>query len=155
MSWDVMVFNYGGKPPSPDRMADAPPVGPLGPAAQVRKRIAAQLPGVDWTDPTWGLYDGDGFSIEFNTGNDDPIDSIMLHVRGGGDAIPAMLTFANPNGWSLLDCSTGEFLDPTNPSSEGWVGFQRFRDKALGSPGAKKPTGKGKKPKGKGKRKDA
>jgi hypothetical protein len=150
MSWDVMVFNYGGQPPSLDQMADAPPVGPLGPAAQVRKRIAAHLPGIDWTDPTWGIYEGDGFSIEFNTGKDDPIDSIMLHVRGGGDAISAMLTFANPNGWSLLDCSTGEFLDPERPSSEGWEGFQEYRDKALGSRAGKKPKGKGSKPKGKG-----
>jgi hypothetical protein len=66
-----MIFNYGGKPPSPDQMADTPPAGPLGPAAQVRESIAA------------------------------------------------------------------------DPSSEGWEGFQAFRDKVIGSPDAKKPKGKG------------
>ena len=155
MSWDVVVINYGGKPPLPDEMAGAPPPGPLGPAAQVRGSIAAYLPGVDWSDPTWGIYEGNGFSLEFNTGKDDAIDSIMVHVRGRGDAISAMLAFANPLGWSLLDCSTGEFLDPENPSSEGWAGFQAFRDQDLGSLERKKPKGKGKRPKGKGKRRDA
>jgi hypothetical protein len=75
----------------------------------------------------------------------------MLHVRGSGDALSAMLAFANPNGWSLLDCSTGEFLDPRDPSPEGWEGFQAFRDRVLGSEDGKKPKGKAKKPKGKGK----
>ena len=164
-----MVLNYGGK--TPDEIADADPVGPVGSAAQVRRSIAKHLPGVDWSDSAFGIYEGDGFTIEFNAGNDDPIDSIMLHVRGGGDAIPTLLEFANPNGWSLLDCSTGEFLDPEKPSAEGWEAFQVFRDQAIGpkkrkKPGkkskAKKPeskatksTSKAKKSKRKGKRKGA
>jgi hypothetical protein len=125
MSWDVVVLNYGGKL-TPTEMLEADPVGPLGPAAHVRRRIAKHLPGVDWSDPEWGVYEGDGFTIEFNTGND-PIDSILLHVRGEGDAIAALLRFANPNRWSLLDCSTTEFLAPENPSAEGWEVFQASR----------------------------
>ena len=146
MSWDVLVLNLGGKPP-PSDAADADPVGPLGPAAQVRRRIAKHLPGVDWSDPASGLYERDGFTIEFRAGDDDPIDLIMLHVRGGGDAIRALLQFANPNGWALLDCSTSEFLDPENPSAEGWEGFQAFRDKAARTPKRKKSEIKAKKPK--------
>ena len=147
MSWDVMVFNYGGQPP--EDMAD--PTDPLGPAAKVRKSIAAHLRGLDWSDKTWGVYEGDGFSIEFNTGEDDPIDSIMLHVRGGGDAISAMLAFANPLGWTLFDCSSGEYIDPENPSAEGWEGFQEFRDKAIGSAKGQKSKGSSKGSKAKGK----
>jgi hypothetical protein len=141
MSWDVFVLNLGGKRP-PGDAADAEPVGPLGPAAKVRKRIAKQLPGVDWSDASWGVYEGDGFTIEFNVGDDDPIDSMMLHVRGGGDAIAALLRFANPNKWALLDCTTSEFLDPDDPSAEGWEGFQTLRDKATGPLKRKKPKRK-------------
>ncbi len=54
---------------------------------------------------------------------------MMLHVRGGGDAISAITKFAQPQGWSALDCSTGEFLDFENPSQAGWEGFQAYRDK--------------------------
>ncbi len=78
------------------------------------------LPGADWSDPTWGIYDGNGFSFEFNIGNDQPdMNNFMIHVRGGGDAVSDLLKFSVPNGWSLFDCSTSEFIDPKNPSSEG------------------------------------
>ena len=132
MSWDVMVCNYYSSPPDnfEDLPADHKPDS-LGSAGMVRKSISRHLPGVDWSDPTWGIYDGDELSIEFNTGDEDPIDSIILHVRGGGDAIATMLQFANPNKWSLLDLSTGKYLDPENPSQEGWESFQADRDKAI------------------------
>ena len=154
MSWDVLVLNYGGKL-SPEEMLEAEPVGPLGRAAQVRRRITKYLPGVDWSDPAWGVYERDGFTIEFNAGNEDPVESIMLHVRGGGDAIAALLRFASPNGWSLLDCSTSEFLDPASPSVEGWEEFQTFRDKAIGPRQRKKSPDKAKQAKRTGKQKNA
>ena len=134
MSWDVLVINYYGSPPKD--FAEVPvdhSPDPLGPAIDVREAINKHLPGVDWSDRTWGFYEGDGFSIEFNAGKDDPIHTIMLHVRGGGDAIEALLRFANPNKWSLLDCSTGDFIDPENPSYEGWDSFQEYRDKVVGN----------------------
>lgn len=134
MSWDVMIFNFHGAPPKDwslwpnDRDPD-----PLGPAEVVRQAITRTLPGVDWTDPVWGMYLGEGFTFEFNTGKDDPIVCIMVHVRGGGDAIAALFQFAAPNQWSLFDCSTGEFLDPQEPSQAGWQGFQGYRDTIIAS----------------------
>jgi hypothetical protein len=137
MSWDVLVLNYGGRAP---QEIDEEPIDsvPLGPAAQVRKRIAAHLPGVDWSDPAWGLYEGEDLSIEFNAGKANSLNSIMLHVRGGGDVIPTLLSFATPNGWLLLDMSTTEFIDPENPSAEGWEGFQEYRDRVISRKPAKK-----------------
>ena len=89
------------------------------------------LAEIDWSDPNWGIYKGGGFTIEFNVGKNDPIDHMMLHVRGGGDAIAAITHFARPLGCSALDCSTGEFLDLDNPSQAGWEEFQEFRDKVI------------------------
>jgi hypothetical protein len=132
MSWDVMVLNYHGAPPKDITLSsdeDGPDV--LGPAESVRQAITNALPGVDWSDPTWGVYMGDGFTFEFNTGKDDSITAIMVHVRGGGNPIPVLLQFAVPNQWSLFDCSTSEFIDPNDPSQEGWVGFQAFRDQIV------------------------
>jgi hypothetical protein len=132
MSWDVMVFNYHGNPPADmDEMAEARDPDPLGKASAVRKAISKHLEGVDWTDPAWGIYLGEGFSLEFNMGKEDPVETIMLHVRGGGNAIAAMLRFAVPNDWSLFDISTSEFIDPENPSQEGWEGFQEYRNKVV------------------------
>jgi hypothetical protein len=57
----------------------------LGSAAEVRERIHQVLQAVDWDDPEWGRLEGMGWSMELNLGRDDPADSLMLHVRGGGD----------------------------------------------------------------------
>jgi len=131
MSWDVMIFNTRGKKAPPVEQFKEDDYSPLGPAAEVRERLSASLPEIDWSDPTWGIYNRAGFSIEFNVGKDDPIESMMLHVRGGGDAIAAVATIARPLGWSALDCSTSEFLDLDSPSQEGWEGFQAFRDRVI------------------------
>jgi hypothetical protein len=100
-------------------------------ASAVRERISAILPDVDWTDPAWGIYLGDGFSIEFNVGSDDPIENMMLHVRGGGDAVTEIVKLIQRQNWKALDCSSGEFLDPDSPSRESWQRFQSYRDKIV------------------------
>lgn len=130
MSWDVVIVDSGGKTAAcPLTDLEDDDFRPLGPADEVRHKLSSILAGIDWSDPTSGIFEGDGFSIEFNVGEDDPIQSIMLHVRGAGDAIAAIMSFVRPSGWSAMDCSTGEFLDPNNPSPEGWEGFQAHRDK--------------------------
>jgi hypothetical protein len=129
MSWDVVIVDSGGKTAAcPVTELEDSDFKALGPAYEVRQKISSNLPGIDWSDPTLGIFEGDGFSIEFNVGEDDPIQSIMLHVRGGGDAIAAIMSFVRPRGWSALDCSTGEFLDPNNPLQEGRKGFQAYRN---------------------------
>ncbi len=132
MSWDVMIFKFAGKQPENAEMIDEGDMIALGAAASVRESVSATIPTVDWTDPAWGVFDGDGFSIEFNVGKDDPIQNMMLHVRGGGDAVAAIMALAGPSGWSALDCSTGEFLNALNPSDAGWKQFQAYRDRVLG-----------------------
>jgi hypothetical protein len=131
MSWDVMIFNFGDASPPPLERLEPNDLKPLGAASDVRQRISELLPGVNWTDLSWGIYGGEGFSIEFNVGNDDPITSIMLHVRGGGDVISTIMAFTSRLGWWALDCSTSEYLYPQNPSQAGWEGFQRYRDKII------------------------
>ena len=72
---------------------------------------------------------GDEFLIEFNLGEESPIESITLHVRGQGDAaIKTALKFTIPNQWSLYDLTVGELLDLNNPSDAGWKKFRAFRD---------------------------
>jgi len=113
--------------PLPDDPAyDLPP---LGTGDEVRSRISAHLPHVDWSHPAWGLYAGNGFTFEFSVGPEEPVVSFAIHVRGGGDPIADLLRFAVLNGWHLLDWSTGEPIDPASPSYAGWHGWQAYRDK--------------------------
>ncbi|HEY2586870.1 MAG TPA: hypothetical protein VGI81_14085 [Tepidisphaeraceae bacterium] len=128
MSWDVMIFKFAGEPPrTVGEIKNANRI-PLGTAEEVRASISRILGAVDWTDPTWGTYEGDGFSIEFNVGRKDPIEHAALHVHGGGDAVSAIMALVRALGWSAIDGSTDEFLDPAAPCDAGWKGFQAFRD---------------------------
>lgn len=136
MSWDVSFYNFAGCPPAAGSGAFAegtptpPGLVPLGNASAVRNRISASLRGVDWSDPVCGFYRGDGFSLEFNIGRDDTIEHMMVHARGSGFAIQALVAVASPNAWSVLDWTTGKFLDLERPSQEGWDRFRSFRDRA-------------------------
>ncbi len=157
MSWDVLVLNYHGSPPRDDDEMVETEADPLGDASEVRAAISRHLEGVDWSDPGLGIYSAGELWIEFRLGESDLVDAMMLHVRGGGDAIRAMLQFAQPNGWSLFDCSTSEFLDPENPSQESWEEFQAYRDQAVTdwTSSKKNTTAKKKTPKKKTSRKKA
>lgn len=142
MSWDVMAFKLEAEVRSLDALDDSK-MRSMGSTGETRANISACLPGVDWSDPTWGIYDGNGFSFEFNVGADQPeMNNFMVHVRGGGDAVSDLLKFSVPNGWSLFDCSTSEFIDPKSPSSEGWKEFQAFRDKVVETAARNQQLGK-------------
>jgi len=131
MSWNVMIFNTRGRKPPPIEEFQESDFEPVGTFASVRQQLDRLLPGIDWSDPTWGIYRGDGFSISFNVGPEDPIDTIGLRIVGGGDALAAIVAFARPLGWSALDYSTGQFLDLEDPSRAGWEGFQAYRDRVI------------------------
>lgn len=62
----------------------------------------------------------------------DPVDSIMLYVRGGGDDVLAVIARILPSvGGRALDISTGEFLTGEPTQTVGWHGFQQYRDQIL------------------------
>ncbi|MCA9449858.1 MAG: hypothetical protein KC931_22240, partial [Candidatus Omnitrophica bacterium] len=91
MSWDVVLLNFQGDPPDTDDLSDAfndPPA--MGDAAEIREKVSESLPGVDWSDPAWGVLQGDGWSIEFNHQETGETATMMLHVRGGGDPITSI-----------------------------------------------------------------
>jgi hypothetical protein len=130
-----MIFRHDGAPPRVSEMPDDSSFPPMGQAHSVRARISESLPGVDWSDPAWGVFEGAGYSIEFNFQKDGAVDGFMLHVRGGGDPMEAIARLCATNGWVALDTSTGEFMDLQRPSRDSWESFQAFRDRALATLG--------------------
>ncbi len=102
----------------------------LGSAAEVRERIRQVAPAVDWGDPEWGRLEGRGWSMELSLGEDDTTDSLMLHVRGGGDGpIEAVQLVAGALEADPIDMSTGA---PAVPA--GWETWQQYRDWAIAQP---------------------
>ncbi len=60
-----------------------------------------------------------------------PVMSVSLAVRGSGDALKPLSELIGVHGWSALDCSTTEFIDPVDLSNTAWNQFQAYRDKVI------------------------
>ena len=136
MSWDVMIFAV-----DPQKFKGNDKMPPLGDAAAVRQSVANSLPDVDWKDPAWGILEGKGWIIEFNQNATGKIDSIMLHVRGGGDPLNAIVKLCKENGWVAYDTGSDELINLSAPSTKSWEEFQAFRDKAVAHVGQNPPGG--------------
>ena len=93
-------------------------------------KIASELGAVcDCQDLSWQNLDSDSWSIEFNVGKNAETESVMLHIRGGKPKEVLTLLPVDLNA-RLIDCSTGEFIRPDEPTS-----FERgraYRDQILG-----------------------
>ncbi|MFE3187219.1 hypothetical protein ACFXKR_41275 [Streptomyces violascens] len=85
----------------------APPL--LGQQQDILTAVARAAPEADLADPAWGELSGATWSIELNIGSHDPVDSILLHIRGSGDDVLTSITrLAEALGCKALDCSTGD-----------------------------------------------
>jgi hypothetical protein len=123
MSWDVALVKIRGEF-RPIEDVDNEDYVALGELDDVRQAIGRAFPSAKWSSPTWAVYEGPGFGIEFALDGVESSNSVILHVHGSGDPIPSLLRLTQANGWLAVDCSTGEFIDPNDPSYEGWEGFK-------------------------------
>ena len=136
MSWDVLIAAAEVPPPPMAETPDDWRLAPMGTRDEIRSQITATLPTVNWSDPHWGTFEGDGFTFEFSVSarKPEPLDSIMVHVRGGGGAVPLLLKLAADHGWYLFDCSESEWIHHLDQVDAGWTGWQDFRNRNLGGP---------------------
>jgi hypothetical protein len=111
MSWDVFIQDL---PDEARRVVEVPDdfqPRPLGARAQLISRIASQFPDADFTDPSWGKLQRDGYAIDISIGDDDPVTGITLHVRGSDDAVGAVVALIDAVGGRAVDSWTGELFD--------------------------------------------
>jgi len=132
MSWDLSFCAADSPPPPVEKMPSDWEGSPFGILAEVRNKISACLPAVNWSDPEWGRYKGPGYSLEFNIGKDDSSYGFMVHVRGSGDAVSELLKIAEKYNWYVLDTPQGEWLHHCHDQHSGWREFQEYRDRILG-----------------------
>jgi hypothetical protein len=132
MSWDLLLLSLPAEVRSADELPDDYRSEPLGRHQDIQMALRSHVPDVDLADPTWGHLAGEAWSIELNIGRGDPVDSIMLHVRGTGDAvISQVFRIAAAVDARVLDCADGGLLTPDGTSN--WQAFQQFRDAVITS----------------------
>lgn len=138
MSWDLIIQDFG----SYRRVSDIPhgfQPKPLGPKSALISRISEIAPTADFGDPAWGLIECGNGSIEINMGDEDPCESIMLHVRGGDDAFDTVATLLRELGLRAIDAQTSEFFDESD-ARQSFATWTAYRDKVVAQYDAPKPS---------------
>lgn len=133
MSWDVLLLRLPDGITSVQDIPDDCTPPPLGRQQEVLTAVSQAVPEADLSDSTWGELLGPTWSIELNIGEEDPVNTIMLHIRGSGDdVLTPVFRLADALGCKVFDCTVGDLIRPQGPS--GWNAFQEFRDRVIGPP---------------------
>jgi hypothetical protein len=132
MSWDIHIQDF---PAAAKMVADIPDdfrPQPIGSRADLIAKIRDVVPSADFSNPEWGVFEGDGFSIEFQMGDEDVCDSISLMIRGGGSPTPLVAALLDRLQLRGIDCQSSEFFD-VEAARESFGSWQRYRDQVFGT----------------------
>ncbi|MFC7219468.1 hypothetical protein ACFQLX_14995 [Streptomyces polyrhachis] len=130
MSWDVLLLRLPDDVTSVHEIPTDYTPDPLGQRRDVLAAVARACPDVDLSDPDRGELSGRTWSAGLNIGAKDPVDSIMLHIRGSGDdVLPPVFRLAEALECRVIDCAEGDLITPGHTA--GWHGFQQFRDRVV------------------------
>ena len=131
MSWDIFVQNI---PMEYKKIEDIPKdFNPekIYKLKDFEKAISSIFAGTDFSDPSWGIYEGDGYSIEFSLGSEEPKSGFAMHIRGNNtDAVTKIDTLLKMLKLRGIDAQTGEFFSP-DEARESFREWQDFRDRAI------------------------
>ena len=122
MSWDILAMAM----PDVNSMSDVPSdfiPPPIATRDELISRITEIIPFSNFTDPSWGIIDGDEFTIEISMSNPECVDCIGFHVHGetvgGACCVSEIITHL---GIKAFDTTTGEFFEIENPE----LGFKKW-----------------------------
>jgi hypothetical protein len=130
MSWDLFVQNIPADARDAADIPDDFEPRPLGSRDEVIAGIRQVVPGVAFLNPSWGTYETEDFSIEFNLGDDETVTSFALHVYGAEAAAGLVADLLTQCGWRAFDpaSDSGIFdLDLARKSLSKW---RAYRDRA-------------------------
>jgi hypothetical protein len=73
----------------------------------------------------------DTFSIEFDIGEGDPIQTISLQVRGDNKALESIKILCERFNCQELDTTKSEIIDFIEETNNGFMEWQEYRDKVV------------------------
>ena len=107
---------------------------PLGSRNDLITAIRSAAPTADFSDPSWGQIAAGDFSIEVNMGTDEPVGSVMLHVRGGDGAIALIAEILDRLNARTLDIQTGQVFEET-AAATSLAAWRSYRDRIISQQG--------------------
>jgi len=131
MSWDIFVQDLPAAARTVTDLPDGFEPAPLGPRTQLIERIRSFAPGTRFVDKSWASFEGPSFSVEFNLGESDPVESFALHVRGD-DAAAFVADLLEYLGYRALDPqSPSGFFEPGAVAAGSLKRWREYRDRLV------------------------
>jgi hypothetical protein len=128
MSWDIFVQDL---PRDAKTVADIPDdfkPAVIGTRSVVISKIKEVVPTANFSDPSWGLIDGNDWSIELNMGRAEECDGFVFHVRGGEDAAGVVAAILQHLDLRALDSQTDEFFVVGPETIASFNKWRAYRD---------------------------
>ena len=134
MSWDIFVQDLPPGIASVDDIPDSFVPSPIGLRSEIIAKLSALYPECDFADPSWGVLDLPGCSIELNLGSSEQLDSFAMHVRGDECAPNVVAHILGELGMRALDLSSTSGLFEQDPilRSESFARWQSYRSRIIG-----------------------
>jgi hypothetical protein len=134
VSWDIVIQDLPADARAVEDIPDDFRPSPLGLRTDLIRAVLPVAPLADFSDPSWGVLEGDAFPVEISMGHDEIVESIGLHVRGGDPAAGVVGNVIAHLRRRAVDGSTGDFFDPA--AARDSPGAPRaFRDQVIGGSG--------------------
>jgi hypothetical protein len=133
MSYDIFVQDI---PSSAQHVNDIPKdfvPQSIGHRSEIIAVITAVAPEISFSDPSWGIIKGGGWSIEVSLGREEEMSGFAFHLRGGGDeplSIVAEILKRLKLRAIVPDSDTGLF-EPGPTVSEAFRKWQQYRDQVV------------------------
>lgn len=132
MSWDIFVQDL---PKDAASVADIPDdfvPKEIGDRSDIIAKISKVVPEADFSNPAWGVIDGEDWSIEINMGSSETCSGFALHVRGGDRAIGVVDAVLRALGLRAIDSQTGEFFIAGPDAQASFSKWRKYRDSVVG-----------------------
>lgn len=127
MSYDIIVQDLPSGATSVEDIPEGFEPAPLGSRQAIIDGILKVVPSADFSDPSWGKIDGDGWSIEVNIGGHDPCRSFSFHVRGDSQALGAVAAILNHLDFRALDTSENGIFSSDRDSIDSFNKWREYR----------------------------
>ncbi len=131
MSWDIFVQDLPRDVKSFDDMPDDFQPSPIGHRSKIIEQIVEVIPNANFSDPSWGIIDGNDWSIEVSMGNDEICDGFAFHIRGGETAVGFVAAILDRLGLRAFDPQSGGFFEAGPAALDSFRKWRAYRDQVM------------------------
>jgi hypothetical protein len=130
MSWDIFVQDIPVDAETVDDIPDSFVPAPIGQRSHIIEQIRKVVPFADFSDPAWGVIEGEDFSIEVNLGTNENVKGFAFHVRGGDLAPEVVSDLLKHLNLRAFDAATGDIFDHERTSA-GLKEWRAYKERVV------------------------